>query len=318
MHSSMNIEDFFIELGRTKYGRDYLKFIRSEKNYSNGVRTEAHHIFPRALGGSNSENNLVRLSIYDHIIAHIYLAKAIPCKETLLPITWMSRKNVRSLSELERTSLEEIQDWVELREKARETCSKLIHNSEALKKSMESSIRTRTEKYGTCTSYMHTEEVRAKALETIAQKYGGDSAGQLHTEEVKNKVRETKLKKYGSVVGNLHSEEARRKAKENSRKVLLEKYGRIGRPENLKDPEVHARAVANSRKTRVEKYGSVTGAMQTPEARANRQRTKDMKKKYRNSLEFKAWWEHNKSGYPTESQGLGAFVKMLIKDGATL
>ena len=37
--------------------------------------TEAHHIIPRCLGGSDSEENLVLLSFREHIIAHLLLAR---------------------------------------------------------------------------------------------------------------------------------------------------------------------------------------------------------------------------------------------------
>lgn len=57
---------------------EYKKFIATcrEKEYTKKTITQLHHIIPRALGGSDSPDNLVRLSIEDHKIAHEMFAKA--------------------------------------------------------------------------------------------------------------------------------------------------------------------------------------------------------------------------------------------------
>ena len=87
--------------------------MKPEKGY------EIHHIHPRALEGPDDESNLVKLTIFEHCIAHYYLAKAVPCWKTLYPILRLSGRQVKNLSDLERLSLEEICQWSLLREQIR-------------------------------------------------------------------------------------------------------------------------------------------------------------------------------------------------------
>lgn len=59
------------------YQRIYNEFIadRIEKQNSLTGYFEKHHIKPRSHGGSNSKNNIVKLSASDHYFAHKLLAK---------------------------------------------------------------------------------------------------------------------------------------------------------------------------------------------------------------------------------------------------
>ncbi len=59
------------------YDRIYSEFIadRLTKQPVKPDYFEKHHILPRSLGGGNEKSNIVRLSIEDHIHAHILLAK---------------------------------------------------------------------------------------------------------------------------------------------------------------------------------------------------------------------------------------------------
>ena len=59
------------------YKLKYQRFIESrrhrplvrEKGY------EIHHIIPKSIGGTNAKNNLVKLTLKEHLIAHKYLSK---------------------------------------------------------------------------------------------------------------------------------------------------------------------------------------------------------------------------------------------------
>ena len=66
------------------YWNRYLKFIEwiDSQDTLESEYTEVHHIMPKALGGDNSNDNLIRLPYRAHLIAHWLLAKAIPCRET--------------------------------------------------------------------------------------------------------------------------------------------------------------------------------------------------------------------------------------------
>lgn len=308
----MNVEVFYRQLDSSSWGKKYLTLIR-EKVPKEATLTEVHHIQPRALGGSNSRTNLVRLTVYQHILAHIYLAKALPCRETLLPLTWICSKSVKHLTDLEKVNLESLPEWTELREKALEKRSKLIHNPETLAKSIKKSQETRTKKYGSCTAYLHTNEIRQKVLDTVAAKYGGDRAGQLHTEEARNRMYNTKLEKYGTT-GPVLTEESRRKAIENSKKTRMERYRTLGNAVSLQKPEVRQKAKENSKRTLKKRYGSCTGAMNNPEsrekARISRNHTTELRQEIRKTEEFQKWWQEHRDEFKNSWYATGTYLKL--------
>jgi hypothetical protein len=53
----------------------YKSFIDKKSNtvFLEGIYTEKHHIIPRYLAGANTSDNLIRLSIRDHVLAHYIL-----------------------------------------------------------------------------------------------------------------------------------------------------------------------------------------------------------------------------------------------------
>ena len=87
----ININDkdeikYLISTGKDKkfYYESYLDFINERKSTRLLDKTkldfysETHHIIPKCRGGDDNENNLVLLSMREHIIAHILLAEAFP------------------------------------------------------------------------------------------------------------------------------------------------------------------------------------------------------------------------------------------------
>ena len=58
------------------YNKSYQRFIESKSNRPliKQPGYEFHHILPRSLGGSNSKDNLVKLTHEEHLKAHEYLA----------------------------------------------------------------------------------------------------------------------------------------------------------------------------------------------------------------------------------------------------
>jgi hypothetical protein len=60
-----------------KYTRLYYKIIlKATHSPSTGV-TEKHHIIPRCMGGSNTKDNIVRLSLREHRVCHKLLLKMV-------------------------------------------------------------------------------------------------------------------------------------------------------------------------------------------------------------------------------------------------
>jgi hypothetical protein len=70
----MSIYNYFDE---NKYTEWYIKLVQSRKNrkLSDKVYCEIHHIIPRCIGGSDETENLVKLTLREHYVAHLLLTK---------------------------------------------------------------------------------------------------------------------------------------------------------------------------------------------------------------------------------------------------
>ena len=75
------------------YERIYNQLIEKRKSSNLDGYVENHHILPRSLGGSDSEDNLVKLTAREHFIAHLLLAKFKPCKQTVYAVWMMQCKS---------------------------------------------------------------------------------------------------------------------------------------------------------------------------------------------------------------------------------
>ena len=64
-----------VNLKRSIMNNEYLQFIEEcrHKDYTNLV-TQIHHIIPKHMGGDNSNDNLIELSLDDHYTAHLLLS----------------------------------------------------------------------------------------------------------------------------------------------------------------------------------------------------------------------------------------------------
>ena len=61
-----------------KYAKLYYRIVNHAMVRTEiGGKNESHHIIPRSLGGSNSNDNLVKLSIREHFICHWLLTKMV-------------------------------------------------------------------------------------------------------------------------------------------------------------------------------------------------------------------------------------------------
>ena len=57
------------------YFRIYSRIIENRKSNPADNYTEEHHIIPRSIGGSDSKDNLIRLTAREHFICHWLLVK---------------------------------------------------------------------------------------------------------------------------------------------------------------------------------------------------------------------------------------------------
>lgn len=57
------------------YNKVYDQLVNKVHQFIDGEYSEVHHKIPRSLGGSDDDNNLVRLTAREHYIAHLLLVK---------------------------------------------------------------------------------------------------------------------------------------------------------------------------------------------------------------------------------------------------
>lgn len=135
----MDSQVFYVRLHQVPEGREYLGLIDQARSCNRGLNKEPgfeiHHILTRALGGGNEPANLVKLSLFEHVLAHYYLALALPCRETLLPIIILSNRTIRCLDDLQRVKIETLEYWAQLREDAnRALLGRICINNGRIKK----------------------------------------------------------------------------------------------------------------------------------------------------------------------------------------
>lgn len=77
----------------------YDKFISSiqSKGFRNLEYFENHHIIPKCLGGCNEQSNMIKLSLREHYIAHLLLAKAYMTYNLISAFVQMDVKNAKIL-----------------------------------------------------------------------------------------------------------------------------------------------------------------------------------------------------------------------------
>ena len=204
---------------------EYLDFIEEIKDSG----TESHHVMPRCCGYStnsfckpgeigevncgegwwhwcHSDNNRVNLSISNHRLAHQKLHELFP-------------------------------------EHAGFTGGYLaFYMWDRIEDLTEEEIEERTRMFQENSKYMRTPESRAKALETLRERFG-DSMSQLHTPDAIEKRKQTMISKYGHANGNTTSPESKAKALATRRikyadtnglspnyiRVMTERYGGLGK-----------------------------------------------------------------------------------------
>lgn len=125
----------FVELTKSSnYYSEYLKFVEERK--PRGAKKqkgfEIHHIIPRCFGGSNTDENLVKLTPKEHILVHYYLALMTNHVHMFHAFNYMIGNRFEKLSQIEQFELEELEYWGYIRdishtrkfsEKARRTIS---------------------------------------------------------------------------------------------------------------------------------------------------------------------------------------------------
>lgn len=94
-------------------GQEYVSLIEEIQSLGRGLSKEKgfniHHIIPKALGGKDEESNLIKLTTYEHLRAHILLALATKSPEMFFASRMMlNMSNEATLSDLEKISIGEL------------------------------------------------------------------------------------------------------------------------------------------------------------------------------------------------------------------
>lgn len=127
---------------KENYKQQYDDLIKHVLLEERGIKPECgyeiHHIVPKCQGGDNNKNNLVKLTLFEHIKAHYLLALAYPEEEKLLYAFSMTmRVQARTTDEIKNITEEELIRTSELLNKLaefRKTEKYKIEKSNSIKK----------------------------------------------------------------------------------------------------------------------------------------------------------------------------------------
>lgn len=89
------------------YQKVYEQLVARAKGRIVDCYTEQHHVMPRCLGGLDDENNIVRLTGREHLLAHLLLVQIYPTNEKLFAAAWL-------MSSLGRLSCKQY-EWLKIR-----------------------------------------------------------------------------------------------------------------------------------------------------------------------------------------------------------
>jgi hypothetical protein len=73
---------------KNKYTKWYFNIIENAKKRLPNFEGEIHHIIPKSLGGSNKNENLVKLLHREHYICHLLLTKMLEDKNSIIKMCW--------------------------------------------------------------------------------------------------------------------------------------------------------------------------------------------------------------------------------------
>lgn len=137
--------------------------LKCEKGY------EKHHLIPRCFGGSNDKTNLVKLTTYEHILAHYYLALGTDNIHMFHAFNYMLGRQFEKITDIEKIKLEELQYWAHVRE-----ISKARMFSDEAKKTISTKAKQRWQKFrdnGTVEQVkQNISEATKKSMQTVENK----------------------------------------------------------------------------------------------------------------------------------------------------
>jgi hypothetical protein len=177
------------------YQRIYNHLIDFRKQNKPSGYSEKHHIQMRSLGGSDSEDNLVRLTGREHYIAHLLLARFNRCSQTICAVWMMQCK--ASFQERPEIKSSRMYEWI----RAEQAKYASIANT-----GKSPSAETREKLGRVWKGRKQTEEHKRRRAES--------HKGHKHSEESKEKMRLAKI-------GKTHSDETKLKMSESAKGKII-------------------------------------------------------------------------------------------------
>lgn len=194
------------------YEKEYYNLIENAKKQNrtknDGIYYEKHHIIPKSLGGSDTEDNLVLLTAEEHYNAHYYLWMFKPCKQTAYAFYMMNTMISTTQNRIKNAELFKI---------AREAFN--FYNKQPRKKQSLEQIEHRRKLN---TGKKRTEETKQKMSNSMKKFYENETEEErkLRIEKVKNETKKAMWKddireKY---LNSINNAETKLKHKENIHK----------------------------------------------------------------------------------------------------
>ena len=194
------------------YQKIYDNLIRKGKTriLEESVYTENHHIIPKCLGGTDNNENLVRLTPEEHLVAHLLLTKINPNNKKLVYASnWMTSR-VKNNKEY---------GWVKRKfaMAEKETKTGISRSSESIEKQRKSIHEKYLQGYVNPNLGKHLTEKHKNAI-------SNSNKGKHINEKSKSDLNGFILR-YGEIEGAIKYKEVNKKKNVSSLSSLIEKYG---------------------------------------------------------------------------------------------
>ena len=201
------------------YEKHYNLLIERARNRTLEGYSERHHIIPKCMGGSNSKDNLVRLTAEEHYVAHQLLVKMYPDNDSLVyALRRMSggKSNRKAYGWIKKT----VAEMLSRRYKGRPLTEKQIASNASRRGSSANENQLKGLECG------RTKEAREKAGKSISLAKKGKPQSEAHKAAL-SKVRkgrvmsdETKRKISQSSIGKKKTEETKRRMSAAKKSIL--------------------------------------------------------------------------------------------------
>ena len=198
----------------------YIKFIKSRINLNlsrqfKNIKYESHHILPRSMGGTDDKCNIVKLTLREHFIAHLFLALCYKNKSMTCALRYMrnkQNKNSRLYEKYRSHFIESMSGKNNPMYGKKSAMYGKKHTDETKKKISNSLLNNPTIKGRP--SNRKGEKLSYETKKKISLKSAGKNNGMYgknHTDEAKKKISDLNRGKTSQFKGKSHTDETKKK-----------------------------------------------------------------------------------------------------------